>query len=1000
MATDDRKAVAAAAMKRSATLPTFAADRPSLDRRGSLAAIQSYSELTSVLSQGVTATAAAKLKKVKAISISSAVGKPIAPCIMYTVDRKSNFKATEVAALFVKHKLQGIPVWSKKSHAFLGCVELVDFARVLSDEKSITSVKPSFTTWLKFLGTDAANQRLSAMASDRGVCCLDERCSLLDVIEVMATASVRRVILIDTVGRGVACVSETDVLNYFHENLSLFTFVDGSEVPIQVTDVGDDGSVSKSGSVLAVSPGDTFFVALRKLLDADTYSIPVLDVDGKLRNTFTLSDLKAFFCTPKGRAWDMPILTYLDDHCRKSVFVDQLMASTLGVPLTRMIEAMFVEHAHVIWLTNSRGFVIGELAIGDICNYLVAESIPAARGQEAVPGPLERIDESGEMSGTPLMERRVSLGGGIGGAPMTPAMKRVSSIEALLSPMATESRSRRGITPSGDGDIKVADEALGTAGGTFPFVPYAESSLVDLLRKTQKKIEAGLTFAERGLDWVEGRGIKNQCVMITYPDCFGGTFKGLKYALDNFLEGVVGGIHILPFYPSSADRGFAPLTYKKVDRAFGDWSELEELASKYDIACDFMVNHISQQSDEFVDFRERRDASPFADLFIRYKDFFARSDGEPTKADLEKIYTRKPRAPYYEVFFEDGLEPESEKVWCTFDFEQIDINVKSEAGRTFIRDQLEALCKRGVKIIRLDAFGYATKKLGTRCFMEEPEVWDILNWIHDIVKPFGVQLLAEIHEHYKIQLDLSRQSGGNFWVYDFALPMLLLQTLYDSNCRNLHHWLEICPHNQFTTLDTHDGIGVVDVKDLMTDEESARTSENLYKYGASVKRIYSSSNFDNLDIYQINCTYYSALGNQDDWYLCARAVQIFAPGIPQIYYVGLLAGVNDIALVETTKVGRDINRHNYTLKELETECERPVVKNLFAMCRFRNNYPAFNGKFDLSPPDMSDPAQMRCGWKLPSTKFACWLDVDFRKKAFSITYIDSLTGGKAKLVFE
>ena len=124
-------------------------------------------------------------------------------------------------------------------------------------------------------------------------------------------------------------------------------------------------------------------------------------------------------------------------------------------------------------------------------------------------------------------------------------------------------------------------------------------------------------------------------------------------------------------------------------------------------------------------------------------------------------------------------------------------------------------------------------------------------------------------------------------MYDFALPMLLLQTLYDSSCHNLHAWLKICPHNQLTTLDTHDGIGVVDVKDLMTVEESARTSENLYKYGANINRIYSSADYGNLDldIYQINCTYYSALGDRDDWYLLARAVQLFAPGIPQVIHV-------------------------------------------------------------------------------------------------------------------
>ena len=35
-----------------------------------------------------------------------------------------------------------------------------------------------------------------------------------------------------------------------------------------------------------------------------------------------------------------------------------------------------------------------------------------------------------------------------------------------------------------------------------------------------------------------------------------------------------------------------------------------------------------------------------------------------------------------------------------------------------------------------------------------------------------------------------------------------------------------------------------------------------------------------------------------------------------MYYVGLLAGTNDMDLLARTKVGRDINRHYYTASEL------------------------------------------------------------------------------------
>jgi sucrose phosphorylase len=134
------------------------------------------------------------------------------------------------------------------------------------------------------------------------------------------------------------------------------------------------------------------------------------------------------------------------------------------------------------------------------------------------------------------------------------------------------------------------------------------------------------------------------------------------------------------------------------------------------------------------------------------------------------------------------------------------------------------------------------------------------------------------------------------------------------------------------------------------------TSEELYKVGANVKKVYSSANYNNLDIYQINSTYYSALGDNDRSYLLARAIQVFAPGIPQIYYVGLLAGKNDIELLEATKEGRNINRHYYDLAEIEEEVQRPVIQQLFALLKFRNESPAFDldGTIEVATPSESE----------------------------------------------
>lgn len=423
-------------------------------------------------------------------------------------------------------------------------------------------------------------------------------------------------------------------------------------------------------------------------------------------------------------------------------------------------------------------------------------------------------------------------------------------------------------------------------------------------------------------------------MLITYADSMGENINELHCILNKHYSKAVGGVHILPFFPSSADRGFAPICYDKVDERFGNFDDIESLGKDYYLMFDFMVNHISAQSEYFKDFLLKKDKSEYKDFFIRFSEFW--ENGEPENEQIDKIYKRKPRAPYIQAEFADGS---TDKIWCTFCEEQIDLDVTKEKTKKFIKNTLESMCLHGASVIRLDAFAYAIKKPDTSCFFIEPDIWDLLYEIEDIAKKNNAEILPEIHEHYTIPMKISQKG---FWIYDFALPVLTLHALYNHTGDYLKKWLEMCPMKQFTTLDTHDGIGIVDVKDLLPCEEIDKVKEQMYNQGANVKKIYSSEAYNNLDIYQVNTTYYSALGNNDNAYLLARAIQFFAPGIPQVYYVGLFAGENDIKLMEKTKNGRDINRHYYSSEEIDKQMNRPVVMKLKELMEFRNSHPAFS----------------------------------------------------------
>jgi len=252
-------------------------------------------------------------------------------------------------------------------------------------------------------------------------------------------------------------------------------------------------------------------------------------------------------------------------------------------------------------------------------------------------------------------------------------------------------------------------------------------------------------------------------------------------------------------------------------------------------------------------------------------------------------------------------------------------------------------------MIRLDAAGYAIKKQGTSCFMID-ETYEFISQLTEKAKAKGIEVLVEIHSYYKTQIEIAKRVD---YVYDFALPVLVLDTLFNKNTSSLKKWLEVSPRNALTVLDTHDGIGIVDVAcedekpGLIQNDILDKIVNQMHKNskGNSLKATGAAAS--NLDLYQVNCTYFDALGRDENAYLMARAIQFFVPGIPQVYYVGLFAGENDMELLEKTNVGRDINRHYFTKNEIKTHLEKPLIKNLKELMIKRNNHKAFNGDFNL-----------------------------------------------------
>jgi sucrose phosphorylase len=163
---------------------------------------------------------------------------------------------------------------------------------------------------------------------------------------------------------------------------------------------------------------------------------------------------------------------------------------------------------------------------------------------------------------------------------------------------------------------------------------------------------------------------------------------------------------------------------------------------------------------------------------------------------------------------------------------------------------------------------------------------------------------------------------------------------------------------------------IQNVSERSADPILRRSAANVHSVGA---------------IYQLTCTFFDALQGNEDAYITARAIQFFTPGIPQVYYVGLLAGHNDAELMHETGEAREINRHHYSLDEAEHALQAPVVQRLLSLMELRSTHPAFAGTFELHQSNMYSVSM---GWRAGEHCCHLFVDLIFRTATVTCTGTD------------
>lgn len=481
-----------------------------------------------------------------------------------------------------------------------------------------------------------------------------------------------------------------------------------------------------------------------------------------------------------------------------------------------------------------------------------------------------------------------------------------------------------------------------------------EPELERLLRvyhahKPQSLIEADAAF--RPADRFSERDV----VLITYGDLL--TTQGSKPLqvlaafLRRFMRGSINTVHILPFFPYSSDRGFSIIDYEEVDPRLGSWDDIAVLAEEFRLMFDGVFNHASSRSRWFQSFLNGRPG--FSDFFVAFS----------TRDAIDPDYLRlilRPRTSELLTPFRtiNGVR----YVWTTFSPDQVDLNFRNPRVLMRVIEILLTYVQRGADVLRLDAVTYIWRELGTSCahLRETHALVQLFRAILDAVAPH-VALITETNVPHADNIGYFGDGTDEAQlVYNFALPPLVLHSFHTGSCETLARWARtLVPisdtANYFNFLSSHDGVGLLGARGILTDDEVTALVDRTVAHGGFVS--YRSNGDGTQSPYELNITWYSALNKegcgepqslQVARFLAARSISFALRGVPGIYLPTLFGAKNDTDAVLKGAEKRSINRRTFDEASLMRLLDDPacwvsqVARGMRRLVRRRIAQPAFH----------------------------------------------------------
>lgn len=444
---------------------------------------------------------------------------------------------------------------------------------------------------------------------------------------------------------------------------------------------------------------------------------------------------------------------------------------------------------------------------------------------------------------------------------------------------------------------------------------------------------------------------QTDALLITYGDTFladnATPLSTLRAFAERHLDGLVSAIHILPFFPYSSDYGFSVIDYEQVDRELGSWADVEALGKRFDLMFDFVANHCSVEGPWFQAFL--RSEAPYDGYFIIT---------DPS-ADLRGV--TRPRASPLLTPVQTANGPVT--VWTTFSADQIDLNYANPAVLLRMVQVVLEYVRRGATLLRLDAIGYLWKEPGTSCIH--------LSQTHEIVKLFR-DVLDDVAPEVAIVTETNVPHADNIsyfgnghdeaqMVYQFPLAPLVLHALFTGDASKLSGWAATLetPSDRtsfFNFEASHDGVGVVPARGILTDAEVEALADQVIAHGGQVS--YKTNPDGSESPYELNATLFDILSDTNDasepWerkrdrFLCSQAIMLALAGVPGIYVHSLFGSHNDSAGYERSGWKRDLNHERLALAEVESRMADPSSEaaRVFAgyrqLLQTRRAQPAFH----------------------------------------------------------